>query len=258
MPPAVMAMNVSPAQFYGNISMYWNQFAFPAFDLAGLTDAISTSIVTPRMNAQMMIDAHPYLTRMSTYLSPAEMNQDAFFFESTNLPDLSNRHTATINRMCGNKNYMECNAPQRLELADGRMIWLSAGSKSSSCQYTPVDNAALASLPASSVAWKRDDTGPDMAVVDNRAKILAGIDAHNKTFPTEQQLFPIPSAGGGGAAGGNLAGVGGAGGSAPHVSGGGGGCGCSLSEGGGSLATLALAAALAFVARRRRGDDSKD
>jgi MYXO-CTERM domain-containing protein len=274
MPAAVTAMNVTPAQFYGSISTYWAQYAFPAFDLAGLTDAISTSIVTPRMNAQMMIDAHPYLTRLNTYISPPEMNQDAFFFESTNLPDISNVHTATIEQMCGNQNYMRCNAPQRLDLPDGRMIWLSKGSTASTCQYAPIQ-PMLDGLPASSVAWQRDDMGPDMAVVDNRAKILAGIDAHNKTFPTEQQLFPIPSSGGGGAgasggggtagssfgvagAGGSLAGPGGGGSSAPHISGGGGGCSCSVSDGSGSLAAIVLAAAFAFRPRRRRRDCAED
>ena len=134
MPDAVKAMGVTDSQFYGNISFYWSQYAFPPYDLAGLTDAISTSIVTPRIDAQMMIDGHPYLTRLNTFISPEEMNQDAFFFETQDLPDLSNIHTAVIRTLCGDMEYMACNAPQRLELADGRMIWLRAGSKATTCQ----------------------------------------------------------------------------------------------------------------------------
>ena len=126
MPDAVKAMGVTDSQFYGNISTYWNQYAFPPYDLAGLTDAISASIVTPRLDAQTMIDGHPYLTRLNTFISPEEMNQDAFFFESQDLPDLSNVHGAVIRTMCGDMSYLYCNAPQRLELADGRMI-LAAG-----------------------------------------------------------------------------------------------------------------------------------
>jgi hypothetical protein len=124
MPDAVKAMGITDAQFYGNLSFYWNQFQFPPYDLAGLTDAIDTSIVKPRMDGQAMIDAHPYLTRLNTYLSPPEMNQDAFFFESTNLPDVPLVHTATIDAVCGDMQFMQCNAPTRLELADGRTIWL--------------------------------------------------------------------------------------------------------------------------------------
>ena len=47
--------------------------------------AISESIVTPRINAQMMIDGHPYLTRLNTFISPEEMTKDPFFFESRDL-----------------------------------------------------------------------------------------------------------------------------------------------------------------------------
>ena len=54
MPDAVKAMGVTDAQFYGNLSFYWTPStrSLP-IDLAGLTDAISTSIVdaaasTPR------------------------------------------------------------------------------------------------------------------------------------------------------------------------------------------------------------------
>jgi MYXO-CTERM domain-containing protein len=262
---------ITPAQFYGNISCYWNQYAFPPYDLAGLTDAISTSIVTPRMNAQMMIDAHPYLTRLNTYLSPDEMNQDAFFFESTNLPDVSNVHTATIELLCGNMDYMACNAPQRLHLPDGRIVWLTSGTglKSTSCSGANYDVTPLASLPVAQVAYMRDVSGEGTKVVDNTAKIQAGVDANNARI---MQAIPNPTGGfwntvpGGGAGTGvNSSGLGGAGGVSsaggfPNAGGGGGGgCGCSVSEGGGTLAVVVIAAALAVVSlRRRRRDCSED
>jgi MYXO-CTERM domain-containing protein len=253
MPDAVKAMNITPAQFYGNLSTYWNQYAFPPFDLAGLTDAISMSIVTPRMNAQMMLDAHPYLTRMNTYLSPDEMNQDAFFFESQTLPDVSNVHKATIRTLCGNMDYMACNAPQRVELSDGRFIWLSSGTglKSTTCSGPNYDVASLAKLPAASVAYMRDVSGEGTAVVDNTAKIQAGIDANNARIV---QGIPNPTGGFWNTVPGPSTGAAGAGGSGflSGATGGGGGCGCSVSEGGGSLAIIAIAGAVLVVARRRR------
>jgi MYXO-CTERM domain-containing protein len=221
MPDAVKAMNVTPLQFYGNLSSYWGQYAFPPFDLAGLTDAIAMSIVTPRMNAQMMIDAHPYLTRLNTYLSPPEMNQDAFFFESTNLPDVSNVHTATIRRMCGNMEFTACNAPQRLELSDGRIVWLQAGQKGTSCSFSGYDVMPLASLPAAQVAYMRAASGEGTKVVDNTAKIQAGIDANNARI-----VQAIPSSG----------------------------CGCRVSDGGSGLTILVIAGVVVVVARRRRRD----
>jgi MYXO-CTERM domain-containing protein len=256
MPAAVKAMGITDSQFYGNLGTYWSQFVFPPFDLAGLTDAISMKIVTPRIDAQTMIDGHPYLTRLNTFLSPVEMNQDAFFFESQDLPDVPNVHSATIETVCGNMAYTACNAPQRLRLADGRTMWIRAGTTGTACNYTQYNVPGLTQLPAAQMAWQRDTTGDGMVVVDNIAKIQAGIDASNNTFPTEMTKFPMPVAGAGGAGiGGGTAGAGGgtagAGGGGPHEKGSG-GCGCNLGDGSSSGPTLALLGTLGVVLSLRR------
>lgn len=218
MPEAVKAMGVTESQFYGNLGFYWGQFAFPAYDLAGLTDEISTAIVTPRIEAQMMIDRHPYLTRLNTFISPEEMTKDPFFFEAADLPDVSNVHRAVIRTMCGEMEYLACNAPMRLELGDGRMVWLRAGSTSSSCQGRPASpTPALAAAPAAVGAWQRETSGEGTRVLDNTTKIAAAIVANNASFPEEERRFPTPTSAGAGGAGG------GAGGSGPIGSGGTGG-----------------------------------
>jgi MYXO-CTERM domain-containing protein len=223
MPAAVKAMNVTDSQFYGNLQFYWNQFAFPPYDLAGLTDAIDMSIVMPRLNAQTMIDGHTYLTRLNTFLSPEEMNQDAFFFENKDLPDLSNVHTAVIRTLCGNMAYMACNAPIRLELTDGRMIWMRAGSKGTTCDAKTPDVVPLAKLPAVATAWKRENVGEGMPVVDNTPMIKAGIKANNQKYVAEEMLFPTPTsmtgAAGAPGTGGTGPGAGGAGAVGPGTGG---------------------------------------
>src|SRR5262245_23663885 len=201
MPDAVKQMGVTESAFYGNISSYWNQYAFPPYDLAGLTDAISASIVTPRIDAQMMIDSHPYLTRLNTSASREKMNRNPFFSESQDLPDLSNRHTATIRTLCGDMEYLACNAPMRLELQDGRMIWLRAGSTAATCQGNVFDTTAGAKLPAAEIAWERESVGEGTRVVDNTATIQAGILANNKKYPTEEARFPTPTTNVGGSSG---------------------------------------------------------
>ena len=283
MPDAVKAMGVTDSTFYGNLSFYWMQYAFPPYDLAGLTDAISSSIVTPRIDAQMMIDSHPYLTRLNTFLSPEEMDQDAFFFESQDLPDLSNVHTAVIRTLCGDMEYMSCNAPMRLELADGRMIWLRAGSTAATCQGKVIDATAGAKLPAAEVAWMRESVGEGTRVVDNTAAIQAGIVANNKKYPLEEMMFPTPTSntnvggspgsgsggnagptGGGGMVGtGGMTGSGtggvpttvgsgGVGGRTGPMASGGGGCGCRVADGTGGGLVLAFAFGSVLVGRRRR------
>ena len=246
MPDAVKAMNVTPVQFYGNIQMYWNTFAFPMFDLAGLTADISKSIVTPRMNAQMMIDSHTYLTRLNTFISPEEMNKDPFFFETQDLKDLSNVHTATIRTLCGNQQYLSCNAPQRLELSDGRQIWLRAGVKSSSCQGAATDLSDIQALPASQVVWARELMGEGTVVTDNSAMIVDAINAHNKKFAAEELISPTTGAAGSGGGPTGAAGTSG-------LSNGGGGCSCSLGDARANAPIfVALGGALAFVMARRR------
>jgi MYXO-CTERM domain-containing protein len=292
MPDALKTMGVTSSTFYGNISSYWQQYAFPAYDLAGLTQAISDSIVAPRLNAQMMIDGHPYLTRLNTFISPEEMTKDPFFFESRDLVNVSNVHTAILRTMCGAAEYMACNAPQRIELSDGRMFWVRAGSKASTCQFTTPKVDGLANLPAAEVAFQREETGQGTRVLDNTAAIAAGIATNNAAFPNEQTRFPIPTgtggstgvagAGGGnqgsGGAGGAGSGSGGAGGTTtdplgiggakggPVGTGGepfidpggiknGGGCGCATGGSGGGSGALVLALAGLFgrsLGRRRR------
>ena len=118
--------------------------------------------------------------------------------------------------MCGNMEYMYCNAPLRLELADGRMAWIRAGSKATTCQGAPATGTVLASLPASEIAWAREQTGQGTTVIDNTAMINAGIAISNAKFSAEQMRWPIPTGAGGSAgaagAGGGGTGTGGAGG----------------------------------------------
>jgi MYXO-CTERM domain-containing protein len=195
MPDAVKAMGVTESQFYGNISTYWNQYAFPAYDLAGLTSAIETSIITPRMQAQTMIDAHPYLTRLNTFISPDEMKKDPFFFETKGLDDVSNLHTAVLRTMCGNSEYMSCNAPVRLELPDGQMAWVRAGSKATSCQWEPINAVSAPNLPALEMAWERAESGEGTRIIDNTSAIKAGVAANNARYPNEQRMAPIGESG---------------------------------------------------------------
>jgi hypothetical protein len=281
--------------FYGKIMMYWQTTAFPPFDLMGLTKAISDSIITPRLNAQMMIDSHVYLTRLNTFISPEEMNKDPFFFESRDLGNVSNAHTAILRTMCGAAEYMYCNAPQRLELSDGRMFWVRAGSKSTTCAAKPASVQGLANLPAAEVAFQREETGEGTRVLDNYAMIAAGIATNNASFPAEQTRFPIPSGTGGstgvaGAGGGNQgsAGAGGAGSGSTGTGGGpdavgtggtatnplgvggagglpaddagirnGGGCGCAAGGSGAGSGALFLALAGLLSRSLRRGGRSR-
>ncbi len=242
MPDAVKAMGISDAQFYANISFYWGQYSFPKFDLPALTAAISSTIIEPLHTAQTMIDAHAYMTRMNTFISPAEMTKDALFFATTGLGDVPLLHTATFRTMCGDMKFMQCNAPVRLELADGRMAWVRAGSTAATCDYRSYDLSGLQKLPAADKAWQRDGVGPGTVMVDNTALIEAGLAANNSAYPGEQKMFPVPTGGS-------------PDGSTEVATSGGGGCACEVGGrrvGGLGLGAAALAAGLLVGRRRRR------
>jgi len=292
MPEAVKQMGVTASQFYNNISSYWQTYAFPPFDLPGLTKAISQKIVQPRIDAQMMIDAHPYLTRLNTYISPEEMDQDPLFLVNRDLPPVSNMHMAVLRTMCASE-YLYCNAPIRLELSDGRKTWIRHGSTADSCQGQPYDRSRLDLLPSAQRAWARAATGVGQSVIDNSQDIVAGLAANDAAFPTEQQRFfggggrggvgggaggepGLPGAGGGVVPGTGGAGGGSAGGASPDAASADGGssdggpnipgarggsqsgCGCAVTEAGAPargrllLSVMAVGAGLVLGSRRRR------
>jgi MYXO-CTERM domain-containing protein len=237
MPAAVVSMGITPLQFYGNISTYWAQYTFPPFDLGTLTDQIVATIIEPRHQAQLMIDGHPYLTRLATYISPEEMTFDPQFALNASLGDVSSYHKAILHAMCGNKQFLYCNAPLRLELPGGQMIWIRNGSTATTCQSLPYDQRLVTStsLPAAAIVWQRDTEGEGVRRVDNTSMIQAALSAHNIAYPTESKMFPLPLSGA--AASSN------------------GGCGCAV--GGhparGALAALAGIVIVAALVRRRRG-----
>jgi MYXO-CTERM domain-containing protein len=243
MPAAVKAMGISDSAFYGNLAFYWAQYTFPPFNLQMLTADIVSTIIEPRHTAQTMIDAHPYLTRLNTFISPEEMNVDPLFIINRDLPDVSLVHRATFRIICGNAQFMACNAPVRLELADGRTTWVRTGSTATTCAYRPFDLGRLQGLPAADIAWQREEVGEGTRTLDNTTVIQAGLMLNNSAFPAEQRMFPIPSpdppASGPGV-----------------VSTRGGGCACAMESAAGSMTLGALLAAVGLtvlLVRRRRG-----
>jgi MYXO-CTERM domain-containing protein len=253
MPPAAIAAGIAPATFYGNLSLYSTQYTLPPFDLATLTDHVVADIIEPRRVAQQMIDGQPYLTRLGTYISPEEMNQDPLFAFNPDLPDVSATHVATLRYLCGDQKYSFCNAPVRLELADGRMAWLRNGVVAPTCQFPPFDSS-LKTLPATELVWKRGPSGEGARQIDNVAAIQTALNAHNAAFTGNG---PLPT-GVGGAGGGGVGGVGGSGGQgglpadrvAPRS-----GCGCAMGGDSGARPVLGSVAGLALAAllgRRRR------
>src|SRR6185503_8583578 len=75
-PQVLKDMGITESQFYNGNAMYWAQYqsAFAPFDPVKATAEIKEKVVDPLQAGQTLIDAHSYLTRLATYISPEEMN----------------------------------------------------------------------------------------------------------------------------------------------------------------------------------------
>lgn len=73
-----------------------------------------------REHLQALFAAHPYLTRLYTTLSPAEMTDDPVFGANPDLPGYSNVHAAVLKVSCAGDEPDFDNAV--VELADGQIV----------------------------------------------------------------------------------------------------------------------------------------
>lgn len=155
-----------------------------AFDPVAATADIDTRIVQPLKAAQELIDASPYLTEMFTTISPDEMNIDPMFGFNSDLPDVSNVHTADVYPICS----IAGPVANRLVLADGREIFLSSddygcGTADASA---PVGTLARlkADLPGSEISESLVETGQGNGKVlySKTAQIDQVIAAHNEAL----------------------------------------------------------------------------
>ncbi len=70
------------------------------FDPAGMTLDLEQRVVEPAKAAQALFDAHTYLTRVFTTVSPDEMTKDPIFSFNPDLPDVTNQHTTFATPVC--------------------------------------------------------------------------------------------------------------------------------------------------------------
>lgn len=102
MPPELAAEGVTEQQFYNNIRSFMDRLGPDfVFDPAALTAALDERVITPLKDAQELIDARPYFTRLYTTVSPEEMTRDPIFAENPDLPNVDNVRTATATPTCG-------------------------------------------------------------------------------------------------------------------------------------------------------------
>ncbi len=253
-PQTLIDRGISPTSFYNQISFYYstNMADFAPFDPVAATDGFATDIAAPLQEAQSLFDGAPYLTRLSTFISPPQMTKDPLFVFNSDLGDVSNVHAAQGVYECGDQQYTICDAPIRLTLPDGSIERLTA-TPSNYCSYqtSRMLASAVVALPALATAWQRRDVGTGVVVSDNTAMIATTLAAASAMKPGNGPTGAGGSLGGAGSMG--TAGMSGAGGRVTVGSTRSNGCGCTVvASDGPALGGLLPAALGALLLLRRR------
>jgi hypothetical protein len=192
--------------------------------------ALEDDVVAPARRVQQLLDAHPYVTRLYSTLSAAEMTVDPLFTFNATLPTVSNLHVAERIIECG-RGYYESDAPWRIELPQGGVVRGGPG-------LLGTWPSAFDSQPANRRILRVGESGDGKVLEDNSSAIDDDIRAysdsvplppHRPDFPRDRGPNFDPGAGG-------AAGVDGSAGSPTHVV--------------GSAEALEPSGGCAFVAKR--------
>jgi hypothetical protein len=112
--------SVSEDAFYACVSCYAAQVDLTAWDAAKFASDFKARIQDPAAHAKALLETWPYLTRMFTTISPAEMSEDPTFHAQPGLPAVARQQTGTLRVTCGGQRAMT--------LPDGRQVALDAAS----------------------------------------------------------------------------------------------------------------------------------
>jgi len=236
LPPPVGA---DPADFYAYLANYaadidvakWgNGDAFAA--------ALLVRVIEPGIHADELLTTWPYLTRMYTTISPAEMMEDPIFHLNPDLAEVENIRVAN--------NYVLCNSDSVVTLPDGRDFYIPGGGP-----WPAIPGEEWYAEEVQTVAIK----GAPMTIVNNTAAITKKLDEWNLSHgwpfvPGESEGAPTTSAGESGT--GSTGGTGGSESTAGGLGGDDEGCGCRSDNGSQGALWLGLSALGLLGLRRRR------
>ncbi|KIG16268.1 hypothetical protein DB30_04728 [Enhygromyxa salina] len=166
--------------FYDCLSCYVDQIDLAAWDAAGFAARLDERVIAPAKAAVALIENNPYLTRLYTTISPAEMNEDPIFRVNTTLPDVPNINFATQTN--------HCDGSATVLLPDGREVL-----------FPDSGNIVWPDF-ADEMPWEEDidqenmaDNAPLLNLVDNTDRINELLAAHNAS--TKAQITGLGNSG---------------------------------------------------------------
>lgn len=145
------------------------------FDPQTFITQLDLNVVKPMIETQALINSRPYLTRLYTTMSAADMTLDPVFDFNASLGDHSNAHVAERIIECGDEDYTRAEAPWRVELPQGDTVFGSGNS-------WPVSSDEM---PATRAIVQDRNSGDGEVVVDNAPEIDSFIQRHNERVSDE-------------------------------------------------------------------------
>ena len=111
-------VGVSDDDFWSDPSDYVTGIDLDAWRPMSFMAELEERVIGPAENAVDLLEEHAYLTRLFTTMSPHEMTVDPMFHRAPDLPDVSNRFSATIWRVCDGVDYVELDDGRRIALTE--------------------------------------------------------------------------------------------------------------------------------------------
>ena len=161
--------------FKNCVRCYASDPAF-SFDTTVFLRHLYELVIKPMADTQALFDGRPYLTRLYTTMSAAEMTMDPVFAFNPDLKDVSNVHMATQERSCDESmNPFADDAPWSIDLPQGDIV-RGAGT----ARVWPID---ATSQPAALRIMQFGTSGEGKVVEDHSKAISELISAANPAPP---------------------------------------------------------------------------
>lgn len=161
------------ADFQACPSCYSEQIQFSP---TGVFTEIEANVIKPIRDVQELLDRRPYVTRLYSTLSAADMTLDPVFTANPDLPDVSNVHTAERIIEC-NSTVEQFEANWRIELPQGGVI---RGTPETVGSWP----TAVDSQPPNLRVLQLSDKGNGAVLADNSSEINAQLAAYNDSVMT--------------------------------------------------------------------------
>lgn len=145
-------------------------------DGASVRVEVEERIVTPRRDAQDLLDRFPTLTRLTSSMSPDEMTVDPVFTPNPDMQPVPQTRAASLVTDCSD-HVLLGDAPRWLELSDGRIVQLPSTNDANATGAPLFDEAG----PAALIIERTGPSGPPVVLRDQTPDAEASLDNHNAT-----------------------------------------------------------------------------